>query len=232
LDATQLKRATVLAAVTAYTIATAGEEEALRIGAEVLANSNKRLGFYQNKLVDMIANAADVEATYKLAVFAIEGHAKNEKNTLLTLRELAPGSRKMTDYINKGNALIDKMVANIVESLKLYAEACAGKSLKINLSPAELAASKTYPVQTSKPKEMRYGALSKMIESLSAEQRNELRNLINSADIVRMTNSGNNSVLDIQKMIIAQYDMAPTIENINQFLAVLEQEGFITITKK
>ena len=232
LDATQLKRATVLAAATAYTIATAGEEGALRIGAEVLANANKRLGFYQNKLVDMITNAENVETAYKDAVFAIEGHAKNEKNTLATIQELTPGNRKMIDYINKGQTSIDKTAANIIESLKLYAEGCAGKTLKISLSSTELAASKTFPVQTSKPKEMRYGALNKALESLSVEQRSELRNLSNMADIARMTNSGNNSVLDIQKMMIAQYDLKPSIEDINQFLSLLEKEGFVRIVKK
>ena len=232
LDATQLKRATVLAATTAYTIAIAGEDGALRIGAEVLANSNKRMGFFQIKYVDMIANADNVEAAFKNAVFAIEGHAKNEKNTLATIQELAPGNKKISDYITKGNASIDKATANIIESLKLYAEGRAGKSLKITLSPAELAASKMYPVQTSKPKEMRYGALNKAMESLTIDQRNELRNLGSTADIARMTNFGNNSVLDIQKMIIAQYDRTPSIEEINQFLSILEKEGYVRMVKK
>ena len=232
LDATQLKRATVLTAATAYTIAVADEEGALRIGAEVVANSNKRLGLYHNKLVDMIAKADNVENACRNAVFAIEGHAKNEKNTLATLQELAAGNRKITDFINKGNASIDKATANIVEALKLYAEGRAGKALKITLSPAELAASKVYPVQTSKPKEMRYGALNKALETLSAEQRNEFRSLSNQADIARMTNSGNNSILDIQKMIIAQYDRNPSIEDITNFLAAMEKNGFVKLVKK
>jgi len=233
LDATQLKRATVLTAASAYYIATAGEEGALRIGAEVLANSNKRLGFYQIKYVDMIANANDVESAWRNAVFAIEGHAKNEKNTLATIQELVPaGNKKVSDYVAKGNASIDKAATSIIESLKLFAESRAGKTLKITLSPSELAASKTYPVQTSKPKEMRYGALNKALEPLTIDQRNEFRNLSNTADIARMTNSGNNSVLDIQKMMIAQYDQIPTIEDINKFLSILEKEGYVRITRK
>ena len=232
LDATQLKRATVLAAATAYTIAVADEAGALRIGAEVLANSNKRLGFYQNKMVDMLAHAENVEAAYKNAVFAIEGHAKNEKNTLATIQELAPANKKVTEYINRGYYLIDKTAANIIESLKYYAEGRAGKPLKFTLSPLEITAAKTYPVQTSKPKELRSGALNKAMESVSVAQRSELRSLGDINDIARMTNSGNNSVLDIQKMMIAQYDLTPSIENLNQFLALLEKEGFVKIVKK
>jgi hypothetical protein len=232
LDATQLKRATVLAAAMAYTIASADEAGALRIGAEVLANSNKRLGFYQNKLVDMIAKAENMETAYKNAVFALEGHAKNEKNTLATIQELSSGSRIITDFIHKGNASIDKTAATIIESLKLYAEGRAGKPLKITLSPAELAASKIYAAQTSKPKEMRYGALNKALESLSAEQRSELRSLGDIAEIARMTNSGNNSVLDIQKMMIAQFDRAPSIEDINKFFSLMEKEGFVKMVRK
>ena len=233
LDATQLKRATVIAAATAYTIAVAGEEGALRIGAEVLANSNKRLGFYQNKLVNMIANAENVEAAYRNAVFAIEGHAKNEKNTLAAIQELAPDNRKISEYINKGNASIDKAAASVIESLKLYAEGRAGKAMRIALSPAETAASRMYPVQTSKPKELRHGALNTAMEAWSVEQRNELRSTLgNPAEIVRMTNSGNNSVLDIQKMMMAQYDRAPSIEDINQFLSTLEKEGFVKLVRR
>ena len=240
MDATQLKRATVLAAATAYTIAIAGEDDALRIGAEVLANSSKRLGFYQYKLVEMIAKAGTSSAinnamhhAYRQAVFAIEGHAKNEKNTLATIRELAPDSKKVADFINKGFVSIDKTTAGIVESLKLYAESRTGQTLKVVLSPAELAASKIYPVQTSKPKEMRYRALNKALESLNPEQRNEFYNhLVNIQDITRMTNSGANSILDIHKMILAQYDKTPSIEDINKFIAVLEKEGFVKFVKK
>jgi len=234
LDATQLKRATVIAAATAYTIATAGQEGALRIGAEILANSNKRLGFYQDKYVDMIAQAKteDVEAIYKTIVFAVEGHAKNEKNTLMTIQELAPNNKTVSNFITNGSALIDKTTGNIIESLQQYAKARAGKTLNITLSKEEVAASKTYPVQTSKPKEMRYGALNKALESLSAEQRNEFRSLTYTADIARMTDTGNNSVLDIQKMIIAQYDVTPSIADINRFLAVLEKEGYVKMAKQ
>jgi len=233
LDATQLKRATVLAAATAYAIAIAGEEGALRIGAEILANSNKRLGFYQMKFIDMIANAKNVENAYREAIFAFEGHAKNEKNTLATIQELAPNNKKIADYIIKGNASIDKTAANIIESIKLYAEGLAGKPMKITLSPAEIAASKVYPVQTSKPTDMRYGVMNRALESVSIEQRNVLRTkLVNMADIARMTNSGNNSVLDIQKMVLAQYDRTPSIEDINTFLSILEKDGYIKVVKR
>ncbi|MCL2728226.1 MAG: M28 family peptidase, partial [Bacteroidales bacterium] len=233
MDATQLKRATVLAAATAYAIATADQEGALRIGAEVIANANKRLGFYQVKYIDMIANATDVEAAYKNAVFAIEGHAKNEKNTLATIQELAPGSKTIADYINKGAVSIDKATANIVESLKLYAEARAGKIMKITLSQAELSASKSYPVQTSKPKEARFGALNSALQSLSMEERMALRmNLGNPSDVARMTSSGNNSVLDIHKMMLAQYDKVLSIEEINKFLSMLEREGYVKMVKR
>jgi len=232
LDATQLKRATVLAAAMAYTVAVADEDGALRIGAEVMANAGKRLGFYHNKLVDRIANAENIETAYKNAVFAIEGHAKNEKNTLATIQELTPNNKKISDFIRNGQVSIDKTTATIVESLKSYAEARAGKSLKITLSPTELAASKTYPIQTSKPKEMRYGAFNKALADVSAEQRNEIRGLSNTHEIARLTNSGNNSVLDIQKMIIAQYDRTPSIENIKQLLTILEKEGYVRIVKK
>ena len=233
LDATQLKRATVLAATTAYTIATAGEEGALRIGAEVLANSNKRLGFYQVKFTDMIAKAKDVDAAYREAVFAMEGHAKNEKNTLSTIQELSPGNKKISDYIVKGHASIDKNLANIIESLKNYAEGRAGKAMKITLTPAEQAASKVFPVQTSKPKDLRYGVLNRALEAIEVEQRNALRTkLVNVAEIARMTNSGNNSILDIQKMVLAQYDRIPALEDINSFLAILEKEGYVKLVKR
>ncbi|MCL2738887.1 MAG: M28 family peptidase [Bacteroidales bacterium] len=233
MDATQLKRATVLAAATAYTIAVANQEGALRIGAEVVANANKRLGFYQIKYIDMIANATDVDAAYRHAVFAIEGHAKNEKNTLATVQELTPDNKAISDYIKKGNTSIDKTTANIIESLKIYAEVRAGKPMKITLSPAEIAASRNYPVQTSKPKEMRYGALNRAQESFSIEERMELRaKLSNPADIARMTNSGNNSVLDIHKMMLAQHNRILSLEEINNFLSMLEKEGYVKMVKK
>jgi len=233
MDATQLKRATVLAAATAYTIASAGEEGALRIGAEVMANANKRLSFYQTKYIDMIANAKDVEAAFRHTVFAIEGHAKNEKNTLATILELTPENKKVSDFIQKGSLAIDKTTIGITEALKLYAEIRAGKSLKIGLTPEEVAASKRFYIQTSKPTEMRYGVMSKVRESLSAERRTQVfGKLVHPLDIARMTNSGTNSVLDIHKMVLAQNDKAPSIDAIILFLELLEEQGYVKVIKK
>ena len=233
MDATQLKRATVLAAATAYSIATAEEDAALRIGAEIIANANKRLGFYQIKYINMIANDQDIETAIRRAVFAVEGHAKNEKNTLATIQELSPESKKVADYIHKGNISIDKTTANILESLKNYAESRAGKAIKITLSPSEIAASMRFPKQTSKPKESRFGALYKAFESMSMQQQWELRSkLENPLDIACMTNFGNNSILDIYKMMLAQYDKEVKIEDINEFFELLEREGYVTMNKQ
>jgi len=233
MDATQLKRATVLAATTAYTIAIAGEEGALRIGAEVLANASKRLGFYQIQYVDMIAKSQNVETAYRNAVFAIEGHAKNEKNTLATLQELAPGSRRIAEFIINGQKAIDKTTANVIESIKLYADGLAGKSMKITLSSSELTASKIYPVQTSKPKEMRHGVLNNALGTLTMEQRMKLQStIIDPSEVARLTSSGNNSVLDIQKMMLAQFDKAPSIEDLNSFLSQLEKDGYIKMIRR
>jgi len=79
---------------------------------------------------------------------------------------------------------------------------------------------------------MRYGALNKALESLSAEQRAELRSLVDMAEIARLTNSGANSVLDIHKMMIAQYGRAPSVEDITKFLSMLEKEGFVRMGKR
>ena len=237
IDATQLKRATVLAAATAYTIATAGEEGALRIGAEILANANKRLGFYQNKYIDLLSKSTlqSVETAFRNALFAIEGHAKNEKNTLTTIQELSPESKKIAEFIKNGTITIDKIAAHTIEALKLYADGIANKPLKITLSPAELAASKTYPIQTSKPKELRFGVVKRITDSLSEEERMDFIKKVGigyAAYIAGMTNSGNNSVLDIHKMMLAQYDRSTKIEDIVEFLSKLEKEGLITIVKK
>jgi hypothetical protein len=105
--------------------------------------------------------------------------------------------------------------------------------LKINFSPAELAASRVYPVQTSKPKELRYGAVNKALDSMAAEQRNEIRSIPgNLAEMVRLANSGNNSIFDIQKMMLAQFDRAPSIEEITKLFSILEKEGYVRLVKR
>ncbi|MDR2233081.1 MAG: hypothetical protein LBE56_08160, partial [Tannerella sp.] len=178
------------------------------------------------------AGKENVETVYKTVVFAVEGHARNEKNTLATIQELAPNNKTVSDFIIAGSASIDKATVAIIESLQHYAEARAGKALKVTLSKEELAASKIYPVQTSKPIEMRYGALNKAFESMSAEQRNESRSLTYTADIARMTDSGANNVLDIQKMIIAQYGKTLPIADITKFLNALEKAGYVRMVNQ
>ena len=90
-DPTQLKRAVVIAAAGAYTIASADDDMAMKIASETAANAARRLAVQTQAGIETLnrANAVTFLESTKRAKFNLEAAVVNEKETLESILELA-----------------------------------------------------------------------------------------------------------------------------------------------
>ena len=100
-DPTQLHRAIVLAAVSAYTIAEAGEEGAAKIASEVASNSAKRMAIKMRHDLSLLndATSENFANLYRTAKLNQDAMLNNELATLASVMELAPASASLKELV-------------------------------------------------------------------------------------------------------------------------------------
>ncbi|MDR1780346.1 MAG: M28 family peptidase [Tannerella sp.] len=251
LDPTQLRRAVVITAASAYAIAWADEEGALKIAAEVASNSAKRIAVVQETNAIRINNAtaADLTAASKRAVFDIEAYTSTEKATLESVAELAPSSAILKKYIDAQLLNIQSISELNKKSLENLARARA-EELKVTFQPVkltaeELKASKIFPKSTGLAAEKGGGVLRTIPREIYTKhgirppmmfgrgmtpgQEAPTGILItNSTEIARLAITGKNSILDIKKMLDAQYPNTESLADITKYLELLKEAGYVT----
>ena len=234
-DPTQLHRAIVLAAVSAYTIAEAGEEGAVKIASEVAANSSKRMAIKMRHDLSQLnaATAENFAKLYRVAKFNQDAVMKNELATLATVQELAPASAALKSYITTLQEGVKSAWAanskSIDAAMKVKASALGVAPVKaIVLSAEEKAAAKVFPRSTAKVKETGYGVLRTVSPDLMKKYGFEKRGAVNyGAEIGKLTVGGTNSILDIKKMLDAQFPNPDSLETITKYLEMLKEAGLV-----
>lgn len=229
-DPTQLHRAIVIAAASAYTIAGADEDMAVKIASEVASNAEKRMSLKMRYDLAQLngASAEEFNALYKAAVFNQDALLSNETATLATVMELAPSSVLLDDYVKALQAGLKAIRAangkNIDASMKAKAATSGYAPVKVELSAEEKAASKIYPHSTSKVKEYGYGVLRSIPAELTAKY--SIR-LTYSAEVAKLASDGKNSVLDIKKMLDAQFPDSDSLDSVMKYIELLKEAGLL-----
>ena len=235
-DPTQLHRAIVLAAASAYTVANANSGDAVKIATEVAANAAKRMSI-KMKLDLTEFNNADAEnfaALYRKARFNQDAMLNNEVATLATVLELAPASVPLKEFVSAMQENVKAAWAanckSIDAAMKAKATALGIAPLKgIALTAAEKAASKVYPKSTAKVKEFGYGVLNSIPKDVQAKygfaQRGSVKN---GAEIAKLTTTGTNSILDIKKMLDAQFPSTDNLETVTKYIEMLKEASLVT----
>jgi len=231
LDPTQLKRATILAAATAYYIASAGDEDAQKIVGEVSSNSIKRLALCQAKGSAYINSAtretlADV---YKRAIWDIDALKINETETINSVKELAPDNRSLDLYIaNQAKSLAlycDNIKRALDEIMRIKASALGVAAPKnIVLTAEEQAASKIFPKATPKVMETGYGVTRTIDREL---QQRYMANVPNSGEAAKLTAKGTYSLLDIKKIMDAQFPQKVELAELTKYMNMLKEAGLV-----
>lgn len=235
-DPTQLHRAIVLAAVSAYTIAEAGEEGAAKIASEVASNAAKRMAIKMKYDLSLLneATAENLAQLYRIARFNQDAMLKNETATLATVMELAPASAALKELVNTLQAGVKTAWTtngkSIDAAMKIKASALGVAPIKsIVLTAEEKAASKVYPRSTAKVKEYGYGVLRSVPADVMAKYGFNKRGAVNhGGEIAKLTVGGTNSVLDIKKMLDAQFPNPDSLETITNYLEMLKEAGLVT----
>ncbi len=242
-DPTQLHRAIVLAAATAYTIAAADENQALAIANQVASNAARRMSIKASDDLTQLYQTAGEQfaASYKKAKFNQDALLINEKATLESIMELAPSSTLLKNHIaSLQNTLQEKSASNhkeIYAAMKARAAMLKIAPIKrIELTEEEKSASKIFPHSTAKVKETGYGVLQSIPKELTEKYKPSQETgstytrmaLAHGDDIAKLTVSGKNSILDIKKMQDAQFPDADKLEDIIRFLDMLKEAGLVT----
>lgn len=227
LDPTQLKRAVVIAAVTAYTAAIADETTAIKIAGEVTGNAAKRIGLMAARNSAQISAADQTNLTdrHKKASFDIEAQANSEITTLKSVKELAPQSNALQQFIDGQIDIVKEYRNSSLTSIRNEANAKAAvlglSAIKsVSLTAEETAASKVFPKATAKVKETGYGVMRQV--------RTEGIKLPDSSEAAKLTKEGIYSILDIKKMLDAQFPTDHPLSELTKYLTAMKEAGLVT----
>lgn len=241
-DATQLKRVCFIGAAAAYTIASAGDELAARIAADVAGNGVQRIGSQLDRAVDMLdrSDAGSLASAWRLGRTYIEAAVINEKNTLATTAELSSDKIGFNSYLAEQNSAVEAAGKASLISLDSYmkrrAKALGVQSVVMpKLTQLEQKAAKSFPKETPLVKD---GGIRGYFQELAKADPDTPRNFffaprgLNTQEVSRMCN-GSNSVLDIKKMLDAQQPTGETdLQEVINYVELLVKAGLVTTSSK
>ena len=238
-DPTQMKRIAIIGAAGAYTIASAADDMAIKIASETASNGTRRLGHQFVIGLERLNNATaagDLEPAYKWARAHIEGSILAEKTTLETILQLAEDRDRVGSYVKEMQETIDAIGDAHLKALETHMKAVATRlnthPVRIRLSDLERRASRMVPRQTARVKENGYGGYRQYLNQVPDEERERYpysrREIANTGEIQLLIN-GSYSVLDIKKMLDAQYRTTSDLQAIINFIEILKLAGLVEV---
>ena len=232
-DPTQLRRVIFIAAAGAYTIASAGYEMAIRIMSEMYTGANTRLGIQMGKATDMIwnASAAAMTSVYKRAVYNIDGLIMAEKSAMEKIKMISQ-SPEVLSMLNTRKEELDDIHDIQIIALR---ELMNSRSKQLSIPPitlvtddAERNAIRIVPVMTDKAKSMKYGAYNDYINGLSPEYKlaHPYRSIVNLNEVAGLAD-GKRNLLQIKKMVDAQFERESPLQDLVNYYNVLKEAGLM-----
>jgi len=234
-DPTTLKRMAVIGAASAYTVASADDDMAIKIAAEIASNGTRRLGHQYVRSLEEInrAQAENLGESYRMARVYVETAVLNEKATLETILELAEDANRVGDYVNGlqdsmsaiGDVLLLNLERHMIEaSLKLNTQ-----PVKVQQTSLEEYASGIAPVPTQKATANGYEGYKEFIAMVldSIRSRYPYSKISDLDELLTLIN-GRNTALDIKNMLDAQYPQRSDLQHILNYLEILKRANLIT----
>lgn len=247
IDATQLKRAVVLSAATAYTIAAADDKKAMEIATLVSSGTRKRMADVEKKMSYNITNycGANIDSLYKSVVLEVEAVAIAQKAALESIKEIST-AKSLEQYIANCQAEVDGQSQSIAKGLNLLIAGIHGKEANFKLSKEEQQAQKRYPQYAAKAKEMGYDALGVRFSRfakdnapalISGNDAKVIRDILSGEMVTELAALAANNCyneLEILYMLNAQSSLedAITLEELRTVEDILVSSGAITIENR
>jgi hypothetical protein len=235
IDPTQMKRAVIITAAAAYTIAAADDAAAGRIAAEIVSNASARIGHQLARGLEEMrrADTAAFPAMYKLVRGYIEASARNERATVGSVLQLAGDKAGFGAYLAELQASVTGLetahLRTMDQSMRRQAAALGLKPVDLKLSEAEKKAAALIPKPLPKIKEAGFQGYQAAIQEArkalgtAAPDRAVGRN---SSEIQLLCN-GKNSAMDIKKMLDTQFRQETPLETVVGLLEVLKKAGLV-----
>jgi len=233
LDATQLKRAAVIAAAGAYTIAAADENMAISIANTSFAYGSKRMGIELARAFDELksCDVSNFETTCKKVRGYLEASSANEVATLLSVGELYPQSEKLQNKLNDLVVSLNQVagVNNklLTSQMELTAAELNVEMPTFELSDLEKKAAGIVPATTAKLKESGFG-VEREIYKLPQKtvSKYPFSGIGSSTELCTLIN-GKRSALEMKKMLDTQYKRESDLQSIINYLQLLKEVELI-----
>jgi aminopeptidase YwaD len=232
-DPTQLRRVIFIAAAGAYTMASADDAMALRILSEMYAGACTRVGIQMAKSTDIIfrSNAESLKSSYRRAAFNVEGTILAEKEAMDKLKQLSV----KPEVITMINSRKEKLDGLLQIQLSVLRELMVSKAKELSvpvtdLKPNELeaAAIKIIPEPTPLALTLPYSGDSKFVSSVAPDfiKAHPYRAIVNTDEAAGMAN-GRLNILQIKKMVDAQFERESPLQDIMNYYAILKEAGLM-----
>ncbi|MEZ5000921.1 MAG: M28 family peptidase [Bacteroidales bacterium] len=234
-DPTEMKRASIIAAAGAYTIASADKYMGMTIASEVVSNGSSRIGNQLARATNLVegSDKGNFDQNYNLGRDYIMAATLNEKSTLRSITEL---DRSLGDFIDAEISLIDNIGSAALASLDLYMKSTAHR---LGVKPAAARsgdlvkkAGTVYPVKTTVVEEEGYGINRTVSESIR-EYRDKypVKGRADVAEIIRLCN-GSNNVNQIKALIDTQRMAGESdLESVYNIVMILSKTGLVELKK-
>jgi aminopeptidase YwaD len=233
-DPTQLKRVAFITAISAYTIASAGEDQAFDIAGEVYGNATRRLGYQVSKSFDELnkSGADKLINILKRGVANIRGVALGEEMTLRSVSELAPTSSRLKELLDQQiKSLKDVSEVQIASLTRLagYRADDFGMA-KFALTPTneEKKAAAIIPSIVTDLRDLGYEGYNQKTDKLASEIKEKYKatGVADVSEAAKLIN-GKNSLLDIKYLLDCQYKNESSLTGLENYLKLLQAAGII-----
>jgi aminopeptidase YwaD len=233
-DPTQLKRVTFITAISAYTIASADEDQAIDIAGEVYGNATRRLGYQVAKSFDEVnkTGADKLLEILKRASGNIRGVAVGEERTLKSVLELAPASTRLKDLLDQQSKSLrdfaEMQIINLIKTAGYRADDFGMAKLNIVVSNEEKRASGIVPSLIIDIRDLGYEGYNQKLDNLSQEIKNKYRvtGVADMSEAAKLIN-GKNNLLEIKYLIDCQNKNESSLTGLENYLNLLKEAGII-----
>ncbi len=236
-DPTQLKRAVVIGAAGAYTIASADDALAIRIATEAAANATRRLGLKLEEAAHELEHATPetLADAQRSAPLRLRCALAAEEATLDSVLELASDRERVAAHVDQ----LKESLRTVVQGQMGVLEAQLGATCaRLGVEPARLEetdlerqAAQIVPRPTAKVTEGGYGAWRALLEELPEEELAQLpyrRGVADTRELPRLID-GKRSALQIRDMLDAQSRRPSDLQGVLNYLRVLEMAGLVDL---
>jgi aminopeptidase YwaD len=233
-DPTQLKRVAFITAISAYTIASAGEDQAIDIAGEVYGNATRRLGYQVSKSFDEVnkTGADKLLSVLKRAVANIKGVSCGEEMTLKSVGELAPSSSRLKDLLEQQSKslkdLSEAQIGILIKTAGYRADDFGMAKLTLVSTNEERRAAGIIPELIIDLRDLGYEGYNQNIDKLSKEikDRYTITGVADDLEAAKLIN-GKNSLLDIKYLLDCQNKIETSLSGLESYLNLLREAGII-----